>query len=58
MSDCSTHAFEVPGMKRIGIVRFDDGSERDMNYPFVVVGKEIVSIEISGVIYEPKVVDA
>ena len=58
MSDCSTNAFdEYPGVKRIGIVKYDDGTERDIGYPFVAIGKEVVSIEIDGVIYEPKVVD-
>jgi len=51
MSDCSTHAFEYPGIMRLERVEFDDGSIRRFDYPFVAVDKAIAKVVIDGIEY-------
>ena len=50
MSDCSTHAFEYPGMSRL-IIRWTDPHERVHNWPFVSNGREVASVEVDGIEY-------
>ena len=50
MSDCSTHAFEYPGMSRL-IIRWTDPHERPHDWPFVTLGREVASVEVDGIEY-------
>ena len=50
MSDCSTHAFEYPGMSRL-IIRWTDPNERPHDWPFVMLGREVASVEVDGIEY-------
>ena len=50
MSDCSTHAFEYPGMSRL-IIRWTDQHERPHDWPFVTLGREVASVEVDGIEY-------
>ena len=52
MSDCSTHAFEYPGMSRL-IIRWTDPHERAHNWPFVSNGRKVESVEVDGEVYVP-----
>ena len=53
MSDCSTHAFEYPGIMRLDRIVFDDGSIRQVDYPFTAVNKAVAKVIVDGESYEP-----
>ena len=50
MSDCSTHAFEYPGVTRIKVF-FTDKTEREIDYPFVTLDREIKCVTVDGIEY-------
>ena len=50
MSDCSTHAFEYPGMSRL-IIRWTDQHERPHDWPFVTLGREVECVTVDGIEY-------
>ena len=53
MSDCSTHAFEYPGIMRLDRIVFDDGSIRQVDYPFTAVNKAVAKVIVDSESYEP-----
>ena len=50
MSDCSTHAMEYPGVTRIKVF-FTDKTEREIDYPFVTLDREVECVTVDGIEY-------